>query len=92
MRKVILIIMVLAVAAGGVWFKAGQSPGPAIEIVSPAAVGQTGQLEVAVETPGGQLTRLDIVLEQGDFNTPLFSLPGTDLRSVKYLLKVLILK
>ena len=68
MRKVLMLIAVLAVAAGGAWFYAGQLPGPAIDIVRPAAVGQTGQLEVAIETPGACLTRLDIVLRQCGFS------------------------
>ena len=78
MRTFFLIIVVLVIAAGVVWFKAGQMPGPAIEIVHPAAVGQTGQLEVTIETPGGRLTRLDIAVQQGEFSAPLFSLPGAD--------------
>ena len=78
MRTFLVIIVVLAVAAGIVWFKAGQSPGPAIEIVHPAAVGQTGQLEITIDTPGARLTRLDIVLEQGESSVPLFNLPGAE--------------
>lgn len=78
MRKVILIIVVLAVAAVGAWFQAGQLPGPAIDVISPAAIGQTGQLEVTIESPGARLKRLDIVLEQGESRIPLFNLPGAE--------------
>jgi len=78
MRTLFLIIVALAVAAGAAWFYAGQLPGPAIEIIHPTVVGQTGQLEVTVDTPGGKLTHLDVVLEQGKYRDPIFSLPGAE--------------
>src|SRR5690606_2927756 len=40
----------------------------------PAVVGQSGRLELAVETPGGALNRLDVSLEQDGLSMPLYSL------------------
>lgn len=77
MRTLLFIIVVLALGAGGAWYFAGQADGPVIEIAQPTtAIGQTGQLDVAVDAPGGTLTRLEVVLEQNDKRTPLFSLAG----------------
>ena len=77
MRKLLALIVVLAIIAGGVWLAAGRAAGPAIEVAKPATlIGQAGDLEVVVDTPGGTLTRLDITLEQGGAVHPLFSLPG----------------
>jgi murein DD-endopeptidase MepM/ murein hydrolase activator NlpD len=76
-----LFVLVFAAAVGAVAyvsFNAMRAPGPTVDIVRPAAVGQTGELAVTIDAPGGNLTRLDIVLEQGDWRAPLFSLPGDE--------------
>ncbi len=79
MRKLLGLIVVLAIVAGVVWIAAGRAEGPAIQIVKPAKlVGQNGDLEVVIETPGGTLTRLDVALEQDGGRVPLFSLPGDE--------------
>ena len=47
------VLMVLAVAAGLAWYRAGNATGPLIEIERPTRlVGQTGQLDLRIETPG----------------------------------------
>jgi len=75
MSKFISILILLAGIAAGVWYMAGRSTPPAIDILQPAAViGQTGDLIVEVQTPDGELTRLDIDLEQDGSVTPLFRL------------------
>jgi murein DD-endopeptidase MepM/ murein hydrolase activator NlpD len=77
MRKLLALIILLALIAGGVWIAAGRAAGPAITINQPTKViGQAGQLDVTIDTPGGTLTRLDIALEQDGTRTPVFSLPG----------------
>lgn len=77
MRTLLVIIVVLALGAGGAWYFAGRSEGPKIEIAQPArAVGQTGQLEVVVDAPGGTLTQLEVALEQNGKSTSLFTLTG----------------
>ena len=79
MAKIIAIVLGLA-AAGGltVWVLAGRAPGPQIEIVQPAVVGQVGELAVTIETPGGHLDSLEITLEQDGVTMPVFTLAGGD--------------
>ena len=78
MRILLTLIVLLALGAGVAWYFAGRAPGPTIEIAGPTgAVGQKGELQVNVDAPGGQLSRLDIVLEQVDKRMPLFALSGT---------------
>lgn len=77
MRTLLILVLLLALGAGAAWYFAGQAPGPGIEIVQPAkAIGQTGELAVNIDTPGGSLVQLDIFLEQGSRRMPIFSLSG----------------
>jgi murein DD-endopeptidase MepM/ murein hydrolase activator NlpD len=79
MRKLLALIVLLAIVAAGVWLAAGRAVGPAIEIAKPTKlIGQNGDLEVVLETPGGTLKKLDVVLEQDGARIPLFSLPGDE--------------
>ena len=74
LRIVLFLIGVAALAYGGAYYYAGTLPGPVIEIRSPEKfVGQTSQLEFSVETPDGQFTKVDAVLEQGGQSTAVFS-------------------
>ncbi|MFO0688840.1 MAG: M23 family metallopeptidase [Myxococcota bacterium] len=43
-----------------------------IEISGPEAVGQIGDVTIAIEAPGGNLNRLQVSLVQGSNTTPLF--------------------
>jgi murein DD-endopeptidase MepM/ murein hydrolase activator NlpD len=71
--RIFLFVLVLALlAAGGAWIHAGGAAGPVIEISGPEAVGQIGDVTVAVEAPGGKLNRLQVALVQGAQTTPLF--------------------
>ena len=83
MRTVFRILLVLVVFAvigfAGAWFWAGRSAGPTIEIRQPDKyVGQAGTLELAVQAPGGALTRVEAVLEQGGRSHPVFTLDSKD--------------
>jgi murein DD-endopeptidase MepM/ murein hydrolase activator NlpD len=64
-RAFIVLLLLLLVAAGITYYFAGKASGPAIAIQLPPVIGQTGQLDVSVDTPGGQLDDLSIVLSQG---------------------------
>lgn len=75
MRIFLFVIVLCLLAAGGAWIHAGGAPGPVIEISGPEAVGQIGDVTVAVVAPGGELERLQIALVQGDRTTPLFDSP-----------------
>ena len=73
------VLILLLAAAGGAWYVAGRADPAAIEIAQPARlIGQSGNLEVTIVTPGGELTRLDVALRQGEVRTPVFSLPGSE--------------
>lgn len=74
MWKVLTPIVLILAGAGTAWVMAGRAPGPVIDVVGPEAVGQTGRLELTVEAPGRELTRLDVTLEQQDTAVPVFSL------------------
>jgi murein DD-endopeptidase MepM/ murein hydrolase activator NlpD len=77
MRKLLAVLVVLALVAGGVWVWAGRSAGPTLTFGKPGPlIGQTGELELVVDPLGSALETLDIVLEQDGGRTPLFSLPG----------------
>ena len=76
MRKFLVILVLLAIAgAAGAYWWAGRGGAPVIAVVKPQAVmGRGAVVEVTVDAPGGQLSRLDVALEQGGKQTPLFSL------------------
>jgi murein DD-endopeptidase MepM/ murein hydrolase activator NlpD len=75
MGKIIAALLVL-LALGGIatWVVAGRAAGPIVEIIEPTAIGQTGEIVVAIETPRGALTRLDVSLEQDDARFAVFTL------------------
>jgi murein DD-endopeptidase MepM/ murein hydrolase activator NlpD len=75
MRFILGLIVVLALAAGGVFIAAGRIAGPAIEIAKPTKfVGTTSPLQVVVTAPGANLKTLRIVLEQNGKQHQLFTL------------------
>ena len=80
MRRILLAILVLTLAAAGLtYLVAGRGAPPAITIDQPERlIGQAGTLEVTVSAPDSRLSSFQIVLEQGETSTPLFSLenPG----------------
>ena len=77
MGKFIAVLLLLAAAAGAVWYFAGEADPPVIEIAQPARmVGQTGELDVAIAAPRGELTRLQVTLQQGTTQLPVFALPS----------------
>lgn len=78
LRLFAIVLVVVAVGAGVVWIMAGRAEGPVIEITAPEAVGRLGELALTIETPGGALDALEITLEQGETEFPVFSLPGGD--------------
>ncbi len=78
MRFLLGLVLILLLAAGGVFLYAGRLPAPAIEIAKPTKyVGQSTPVEVAVTAPGAALQALTIAFEQNGKQTPLFSLAST---------------
>ena len=74
--KFLLILVVLAaIVGGGMWFWAGRGEGPQIQLKSPERfVGQNTPLELAVSSPDGQFTRVEVTVEQNGKTMPVFSL------------------
>ncbi len=75
MRFLLGLVLVLLLAAAGVFVYAGRLGGPIIQINRPEKfVGVATPLEVTVEAPGAQLEELNITFEQNGKQFPLFSL------------------
>jgi hypothetical protein len=73
-RAFFVLVLLAVVAAGGAYVYAGRMPGPAIDISKPDKfVGTATPLEVAVTTPGGTVSALQIVFEQNGKQTPIYT-------------------
>ncbi len=83
MRYLTGLIVLLLVLAAGAWFVAGRQAPPAIVVNHPEKfVGTSTPLDVTVAAPGGQVTALQIVLEQNGKQVPLYTLAqgGADVK------------
>jgi murein DD-endopeptidase MepM/ murein hydrolase activator NlpD len=84
MRFLLGLVLILALAAGGLYVAAGRMAGPSIDVAQPAKfVGVSTPLEVAVGAPGAELTSLQIELEQGGARHTLFTLADQKGAAVK---------
>ena len=74
--KFLVVVIVLAVVVlGGAWIWAGRAEGPQIQFRAPEKyVGQVTPLELVVESPDGQFSRVEVTLEQGGQTFPIFNL------------------
>ena len=74
--KFLFFLFVLAIIGGGAaWFWAGRQPAPTVQFRQPDKfIGQNSTLELMVQTPQGQLSRLDVTLEQSGKSFPVFAL------------------
>ncbi|OFW08701.1 MAG: hypothetical protein A3H96_08535 [Acidobacteria bacterium RIFCSPLOWO2_02_FULL_67_36] len=78
MRYLAAFVVILLLAAGGVYIIAGRAAGPAIEIGKPTKfVGVSTPLEVSVGARGGHLASLQVTLEQNGKQIPLYALGGS---------------
>jgi peptidase M23-like protein len=69
------LLLLVLIVAGGAWFWAGRQPGPAVQFRQPDKfVGQSSDLDLMVQTPQGQLSRLDVSVEQNGKSYPVFTL------------------
>ena len=68
------LLVLAGLAFGAAYYFAGKSDGPAITINQPSIIGQGGTLDVTVDAPGGEITALNIQLEQKGRTFPVFDL------------------
>jgi hypothetical protein len=69
------LLLLVLIGAGGAWLWAGRQPGPAVQFRQPDKfIGQSSDLDLMVQTPQGQLSRLDVSIEQNGKSYPVFSL------------------
>ena len=74
-RFILFVLFLGIVLAAGAWIWASRQPGPVITIRQPEKfIGQATSLELSVEAPGGQFTRIDVGLEQNGRTMPVFAL------------------
>jgi len=75
-RRLFLILVLLClVVFGGAWLWAGRAAGPAITLTQPDKfVGPASTLELRVEAPGGEFSRVDVALEQDGKTFALYAL------------------
>jgi len=70
MRKLLVLVVVLALFAVGLYVAGGTMDGPVVTIAGPDRyIGASSELDVEVTSPGGQLESLEVVLEQGEGRT-----------------------
>jgi murein DD-endopeptidase MepM/ murein hydrolase activator NlpD len=75
MKFLLGLVLVVALAAGGLFMYAGRLPGPIIEIAKPTKyVGQTTALDVAVSAPEARFSTVRVLFEQNGKQTSLFAL------------------
>ena len=75
LKFLVFLIIAAALVAAGAWVWAGGQPGPTITIRQPEKfIGQTSSLELAVEAPGGEFSRIDVGIEQNGKTFPVFAL------------------
>ena len=72
MKKIIALLVLLAAAAGGVWYQAGSAAGPTIELTGQTVIGQVGELVMIIDTPGGELSSLEVTLRQEGIDMTVF--------------------
>ena len=78
MARILVVVVVVVIGAslalGGALVLADRAPGPTIEIHQPVhLVGQSAVLDLSVEAAGGEISRVEAVIEQGEVSLPLFS-------------------
>jgi len=69
------LLLLLAIAAGVVFYISSKETAPTVTFEQPGrVVGQTGTLTVTAQTPGAKFKDLTITLEQNGQSTPLYTL------------------
>src|SRR5262245_59392531 len=75
LKFLVFLTLLAAVVVGAAWWWGGRMAGPLIDVRQPDRfVGQSTTLELLVEAPGGQFSRVEVQVEQGGQTFPVFSL------------------
>ena len=75
LKFLVFLVVLAALGAAGAWVWAGRSGGPVVEIRQPGRfVGQASSLELVLDSPGGEFSRVDVTLEQNGRTFPVFHL------------------
>jgi murein DD-endopeptidase MepM/ murein hydrolase activator NlpD len=84
LKLVFFLIVICIVVVGGAWFWGGRMAGPTLQLRQPDKfIGQATPLELMVESPGGQFSRVDVTLEQNGKSFPIFTLDQQNSATVK---------
>ena len=78
MARILVVVVVVVIGAGlalgGAFVLAGRAQGPTIEVHQPVhLVGQSAVLDLSLEAAGGEISRVEAVIEQDEASLPLFS-------------------
>jgi len=83
LRFLVLLVLLAVVAGAAAWVWSSRAEGPRIDLRQPARViGQATPLDLRVEAPGGQFSRVEVTIEQNGRTFPVFALeqPAADVR------------
>lgn len=69
-----LIVLGSTVGAAAAWVMAGNAPGPSLQFLEPTTVGRIGEMVLEIETPGGELSSLEVTLDQRDDSLQIFEM------------------
>jgi hypothetical protein len=74
-KSFLFLFVIAALVSTAAWYWAGRGEGPRIQIRQPDKyIGQASTADVAITSPDGQFSRVEVTVEQGDHTFPVFSL------------------
>jgi murein DD-endopeptidase MepM/ murein hydrolase activator NlpD len=74
-RALLMLVVLGGLAFGGGWYLAGREPGPTIAITAPDKyVGQATPLQIEVDAPGANVSRLEAAIEQNGQTLNVFAI------------------
>ena len=75
MKFLLVIVLVGAVCLGGAWWWAGRMSGPVVELRQPGKfVGQATSMDLMLEAPGGEFSKVTAILSQNGKDHEVFAL------------------
>ena len=84
LKFLLMLVMIAAIGLGGAWWWAGRQSGPLIELRQPEKfIGQATSMDLMVQAPAGQFSRIDATLSQNGKDYEVFSLEQPSTAPVK---------